>query len=229
VQTADTAPASVARPRNYGLLAPIARPLEWTLREVETRLTHSWGGAIIVTTFLINALLLPFKISGARNAAKMKRLQPEIDAVHARHQPKDPRHSREIAAVYRAHGTSPLTACLTALAPFAVLAAFYSVLTGIACLRGATWLWIADLSRPEQLPLRILPVAMIATQLWLGRITPAADPRVSRLTAWMPLAFGIALYGQPAALMLYWVTSNLLQLAQQYWLTRRYAGSELTR
>jgi YidC/Oxa1 family membrane protein insertase len=108
----------------------------------------------------------------------------------------------------------------------AILVAFYSVLTGIAELRSAPWLWIADLSKPEQLPVRILPLLMIATQLLVAKITPSpagADPRMVRLITLMPLVFGIVLYQQPNALMLYWLTSNLLQLAQQWWLGKRYA------
>jgi len=223
VQAASPAPTTVARPKGYGLLSPVARPLEWTLREVEARLTHSWGWAIVVTTLLINGLLLPFRILAARNAVKMKRLKPEIDSINARYRTTDPEHSRAMAAVYRDHGTSPFAGCWSALAPFAILAAFYSVLSGIAQLHGAHWLWIADLASPEQLPLRILPIAMIATQLWLARLTPPAenmDPRVARLTNLLPLLFGVTLYNQPAALMLYWVTSNLLQLATQPLLKR---------
>jgi len=233
VQAAEAAPTVTSRPKDYGLLAPVARPLEWTLREVEARLTHSWGWAIVATTFLLNLLMLPFRVLAARNAQKMKNAQPQIDAVNARYKAKgsgglnmDPEHSREIAEVYRAHRTSPMAGCIPGLAPFAVLAAFYSVLTGITQMHGAHWLWIADLSRPEQLPVRILPVLMIATQLWIGRLTPPAqgmDPKMARLMNLMPLVFGIALYGQPSGLMLYWVTSNLLQLGQQYWMTRRFS------
>ena len=101
-----------------------------------------------------------------------------------------------------------------------------SVLRGIAELHGAHWLWIADLSKPEQLPVRILPLLMIATQLLVTKVTPSpagAAPRMARIMTLMPLVFGIVLYQQPSALMLYWVTSNLLQLAQQLWLGRRYA------
>jgi YidC/Oxa1 family membrane protein insertase len=112
------------------------------------------------------------------------------------------------------------------LAPFAVLAAFYSVIRNLTELQGAHWLWIADLSRPEQLPVRILPVLMIATQLVIGKITPpapGADPRMTKWLAWTPLIFGVMFYGQPSALMLYWLTSNLLTLGQQWWLGRRFA------
>jgi YidC/Oxa1 family membrane protein insertase len=220
------APAVSSRPKDYGYLAPVARPLEWTLRQIEARATRragrsSWGWAIVLTTFLVNLLLLPLRILAARNAKIMKALQPQIDAITARHASgqkrkglnMDPEHSREISEVYKQHRTSPL-------------AAFYSVLTGIAELHGAHWLWIADLSKPEQLPVRILPVLMIATQLLVAKITPApagADPRMARIMTLMPLLFGIVLYQQPSALMLYWLTSNLLQLAQQQWLGKRYA------
>lgn len=232
---ANPAPAVSSRPKNYGYLAPVARPLEWTLRQVEARATHrtgrsSWGWAIMLTTFVVNLVLLPFRILAAHNAQAMKALQPQIDAINARYKRKglnvDPEQSREIGEVYRQHQISPLAGCIPALAPFAVLAAFYSVLTGIAELHGAHWLWIADLSRPEQLPVRILPVLMIATQLLVAKITPSpagADPRMARLMTWMPLVFGIVLYQQPSALMLYWLTSNVLQLAQQWWLGKRYA------
>ena len=232
---AGAAPAAASRPKDYGYLAPVARPLEWTLRQVEARATHrvgssSWGWAIVLTTFIVNLVLLPFRILAARNAKTMKALQPRIDAINARYQRKglnmDSEQSSEISAVYKQHRTSPLAGCLPALAPMAVLISFYSVLTGIAQLHGAHWLWIADLSQPEQLPVRILPLLMIATQLLVAKITPSpagTDPRMARWMTLMPLIFGIVLYRQPSALMLYWLTSNLLQLAQQWWLGKRYA------
>ena len=221
--------------KNYGwYLAPIARPLEWTLRQIEAHVTRrtgrsSWGWAIVLTTFIVNSVLLPFRILAARNSKAMKAVQPRIDAINARYKRKgletDPDHSREISEVYRQHGINPLAGCIPALAPFSVLVAFYSVLTGIAELRGAPWLWIGDLSKPEQLPVRILPILMILTQLVVAKITPlpaGADRSMNRLVILTPIVLGITLYRQPSALMLYWLTSNLLQLAQQWWLSKRY-------
>jgi YidC/Oxa1 family membrane protein insertase len=231
----STASAVSSRPKDYGYLAPVARPLEWTLRQVEGRATYragrsSWGWAIVLTTFVVNLVLLPFRILAARNARVVRALQPQIDAINARYKRKglkmDPEQSCEISEVYKQHQTNPLAGCIPALAPFAVLVSLYSVLTGIAELHGAHWLWIADLSKPEQLPVRILPLLMIATQLLVAKITPSpagTDPRLARLMTLMPLVFGIVLYQQPSALMVYWLTSNLLQLAQQWWLGKRYA------
>ena len=231
---ADPSPVATQH-KDYGYLAPAARPLEWVLRQIEARVTRhagrsSWGWAIVLTTFVVNLVLLPFRILAARNARIMRALQPRIEAINVRYKRKgldiDPEHSREISELYKQHRTSPLAGCLPSLAPFAILVAFYSVLTGIAELHGAPWLWVADLSSPEQLPVRVLPLLMIATQLLVTKITPlpaGADPRTTGAMKWMPLIFGIALYGRPSALMLYWLTSNVLQLAQQWWLGKRYA------
>lgn len=137
----------------------------------------------------------------------------------------DPRQSREISELYKQHKTHPLSGCIPAIGPFAVLAALYRVLAQMPELHGAGWLWISDLSPPEQLPMRVLPLLLIATQWLLGKITPSPsmDPQMNRLMQWMPLLFGILFYSQPSTLMLYWVTSNLLAVAQQWWLARRYA------
>ena len=100
------------------------------------------------------------------------------------------------------------------------------MLTGIAELHGAHWLWGADLSQPDQLPVGVLPLVVIATPLLVAKITPppdGADPRTTRITTLVPIVLGIALYRQLSALMLYWVTSNLVQIVQQCWIGKRYA------
>ena len=224
VHAAD--PASAPIHKDYGVLAPVARPLEWTLREIDEHVTRSWGWAIVATTFLVNALLFPFRILAARSASRMRTIQPMVDAINARHKSGSEEHTRQLTELYQTHKVNPLGGCVPMLAPFAVLAAFYSVIRSIPELHGAHWLWIADLSQPEQLPVRILPVLMIATQLLIGKITPAtpgADPRTAWLMKLSPVIFGVMFYGQPSGLMLYWLTSNLLQLAQQWWLGKRWA------
>jgi membrane protein insertase Oxa1/YidC/SpoIIIJ len=69
--------------------------------------------------------------------------------------------------------------------------------------------------------MRVLPLVMIATPLLVAKITPppdGADPRTTRIMTLVPIVLGIALYRQLSALMLYWVTSNLLQIVQQCWI-----------
>ena len=223
---------------NYGYLAPVAKPLDWTLRLLHDRVTlrtgrSAWGWAVVATTFLVNLMLLPFRVLAARHAKVMRALQPQLEAINARYRAKtgssrlsvDPEQSREISELYRQHKTHPLSGCVPALGPLALLGALYRVLAQMPELHGAGWLWITDLSRPEQLPVRVLPLLLIATQWLLGKVTPSpsVDPQMNRVMQWTPLLFGILFYGQPSALMLYWATGNLLALAQQWWLARRYA------
>lgn len=81
----------------------------------------------MLTTFIVNSVLLPFRILAARNSKAMKAVQPRIDAINARYKRKglemDPDHSREISEVYGQHGINPLAGCIPALAPFTVLVA----------------------------------------------------------------------------------------------------------
>jgi YidC/Oxa1 family membrane protein insertase len=210
-------------PVSYGYLAAIARPLEWTMRRLRTR--FEWGWAIIISTALVNLLLFPLRGLAARSAKKMRMLQPEIEAINACYKARrkgprfevDPEQSQEISELYRQRKTHPMGGCIPAIAPFAVLAVFYSMLTHFPENQGAQWLWISDLSRPERLPVRIRPFLMIAAQQMLGRITPnsAADPKMNRRMTYWPLVFGLMFYGQPSALLLDWLSSNLLVITQQ--------------
>ncbi len=100
---------------------------------------------------------------------------------------------------------------------------FYTVLTVAIELRGAGWMWVHDLSRPEQLAIRILPIVLIATQFLMQRMTPASpgmDPAQQKMMMFMPLALGFMFYYQSSGLVLYWLTGNLVGILQQ-WLTNK--------
>jgi YidC/Oxa1 family membrane protein insertase len=89
-------------------------------------------------------------------------------------------------------------------------------------MRGANWLWVHDLSQPETLPIRILPVAMIITQFISQKMTPTTggDPAQQKMMLFMPLIFGFMFYGVSSGLVLYWLTSNLVNIAQQWFFNR---------
>jgi YidC/Oxa1 family membrane protein insertase len=99
---------------------------------------------------------------------------------------------------------------------------FYNVLTVAIELRHASWLWVTDLSAPETLAIRVLPVAMVLTQFWQQTMTPTptADPAQMRLMKFMPLN------GFSSGLVLFWLTSNVVGVAQQYLLNRFSSDEE---
>jgi YidC/Oxa1 family membrane protein insertase len=97
------------------------------------------------------------------------------------------------------------------------------VLTVAIELRGAPWLWVNDLSRPETLPIRLLPVLLIVTQFLTQKMTPASpgvDPTQQKMMMIMPLALGFMFYYASAGLVLYWLTGNFVGIAQQLIMNR---------
>ena len=129
--------------------------------------------------------------------------------------------------LYKKHGVNPLGGCMPMVVQIPFFFAFYKVLSVVIEMRGAHWLWVTDLSRPETLAIRILPVTMMATQFILQKMTPSpsADPTQARVMLLMPLMFGFMFYGVQSGLVLYWLTGNVVGIAQQWWFNRAAAGS----
>jgi YidC/Oxa1 family membrane protein insertase len=118
--------------------------------------------------------------------------------------------------------------CFPMLLQMPLLFAFYKLLTVAIELRHAPWLWVADLSAPEQIAIRVLPIAMIASQFVQQAMTPTptADPAQARMMKFMPLVFGFIFYGLSSGLVLYWLTSNLSGILQQL-IINRMPGDEI--
>jgi YidC/Oxa1 family membrane protein insertase len=138
---------------------------------------------------------------------------------------KDPRKAKqneEIMDLYKKHGVNPASGCAPMLLQIPFFIAFYKVLSVAIEMRGATWLWVSDLSRPEDLGIRILPLAMVGTQFFLQKMTPNAsgDAQQQRIMLMMPLFLGFMFYGQSSGLVLYWLTSNVVGIAQQWFFNR---------
>ena len=100
--------------------------------------------------------------------------------------------------------------------------AFYKVLCLAIEMRGANWLWVSDLSQPETIAIRILPLAMIGTQFVLQKMTPTttADPAQQKMMLFMPLVMGFMFYGVSSGLVLYWLTGNVVGIVQQWFINR---------
>jgi YidC/Oxa1 family membrane protein insertase len=144
--------------------------------------------------------------------------------------PKQSEKNQEVMELYKKHGVNPISSgCMPMLLQFPFFIAFYTVLTVAIELRGAHWLWVTDLSRPEQLAIRVLPVILIATQFISQKLTPPSpgmDPAQQKAMMIMPLALGFMFYYQSAGLVLYWLTGNLVGIVQQ-WLMNRATKSSV--
>jgi YidC/Oxa1 family membrane protein insertase len=215
---------------DFGWFSFIAKPLFLAMHWLNDKYVHSYGWSIILLTILINTLLLPLKISGMKSMRKMSSLQPQIAAINEKYKNigiRDPRkaeQNQEVMDLYKKHGVNPLGAgCMPLVLQIPFFFAFYKVLSVSIEMRGASWLWVSDLSQPETLAIRILPLTMIATQFFLQRMTPptpGADPAQQKMMMFMPLVMGFMFYGVSSGLVLYWLTGNLVGIVQQ-WLINR--------
>jgi YidC/Oxa1 family membrane protein insertase len=120
--------------------------------------------------------------------------------------------------------------CVPMLLQIPFFIAFYKVFTVSVEMRGANWLWVTDLSQPEHLPIKILPIAMIASQFIMQKMTPTTggDPSQQRMMMIMPLVFGFMFYNFPSGLVLYYLTSNLVSMGQQWFFNRTATAADIS-
>ncbi|MDP8982231.1 MAG: membrane protein insertase YidC [Acidobacteriota bacterium] len=213
---------------DWGFFGVIAKPLFIVLSWLSVNWVHNYGWSIVLITVFINLLLLPLRFSSLKSARKMQSLQPQIQAINAKYKNvglRDPRKAEqnaEVMELYKKAGANPFGGCLPMLVQLPVLYAFYKVLTVTIELRGGHWLWVSDLSQPEQLPLHFLPIIMIVTQFIMQKMTPnpSMDPAQAKMMQFMPLMFGFFFYNMSSGLVLYWLTGNLVGILQQSLMNR---------
>lgn len=206
----------------------LAKPLFLIVNWLNNNVTHNYGWAIVLITILINFALLPLKFSSMKSMKKMQSLKPQLDAINAKYKgigmrdPKKAEQNQEVMELYKKNGVNPMGGCLPMLVQLPFFIAFYNVL-GIAIeMRGASWLWVTDLSQPEHLPIHILPVLMIIAQFVMQKMTPTPgqDPTQAKMMLFLPLVFGFMFYNMSSGLVLYWLTSNLVGIGQQWFINR---------
>lgn len=212
----------------FGWLAIIAEPLFYLLHWIHDYIPN-YGWAIIALTVGLNMVLLPLRIKSTRSMQKMQKVGPEVKAIQERYKKysmKDPRKAKmneEVMAVYSREGINPLGGCLPQLLQMPIWYGLYRMLYVTIELRHAPWIgWIHDLSARD--PYFILPVLMAVSMYIMQKMTPtpAADPAQQRMVALMPVMFGgmFIIFPVASGLVLYIFASNLVNMAQQYFLNK---------
>jgi YidC/Oxa1 family membrane protein insertase len=207
----------------------IAKYLFVALNWVAERMTHNFGWAIVVVTVIINMAMFPLRLTGMKSSRKMQAIQPQVNAINEKVKAlplKDPRRAdlnAELMGLYKKNGVNPVGGCLPLALQIPFLIALSTVLSVAIELRGANWLWVQDLSQPETIAIRALPVLLVAVQFltqWLTPPAPGMDPAQQKMMMFMPVVMGYMFYFSSAGLALYWLTSGLVGLAQQFVLNR---------
>ena len=220
----------LVRTIHYGMFSFLAVPLLRSLKWIDS-FVGNYGWSIIILTILINVAMFPLKHKSVVSMRKMQELQPQVKAIQARYDKMkmtDPGRSKmneEMMALYKEKGVNPASGCVPMLLTMPVLFAFYAMLSVAVEIRGEPWaMWITDLSQHD--PFYITPVLMGATMFWQQSMTPVADPAQQKVMMLTPIMFLVFFLWAPSGLVLYWLTSNLIGIGQQY-ATNRMIGKPI--
>ena len=206
--------------KDYGYFTILAKPLFWLLTQLH-KFIGNWGWAIVGLVLLLRIAFFWLNLKAYTSMAKMKAVNPKITEMRERMKDKPQQLQQEMMKIYREEKINPLGGCLPMLVQMPFFIALYWVLLSSVEMRNAPWIgWITDLSAKD--PFFILPVLMTGTSLlqtWLNPTPP--DPVQAKMMWIMPLAFSVMFFVFPAGLVLYWLTNNILSIAQQYIINKK--------
>ncbi|MDP4605575.1 MAG: membrane protein insertase YidC [Erythrobacter sp.] len=225
---------------SWGWFEIVEKPILWLLRTLNG-LVGNFGVAIILLTVIIRGLMFPIAQKGFASMASMKAVQPKMKEIQERFRDDKQRQQQEIMKLYKDEKVNPLAGCLPMLIQIPIFFALYKVLVLAIEMRHEPFaLWIKDLSAPDpahilnlfgMLPydvpgfLAIGPLAiLLGITMWLTfRLNPTAmDPVQQQMFAIMPWVLMFVMAPFAAGLLLYWVTSNILTVAQQSYLYSKH-------
>ena len=220
---------------------------EWFMRPIFDllmflfRTVGNFGVAIICLTLIVRAIMFPIAHKQFQSMAAMRKVQPKLKAIQERFKEDKQRQQQEILKLYQAEKINPAAGCLPILLQIPVFYALYKVLLVSVEMRHQPFVgWIKDLSAadpltpfnlfgyapwtlPAFLVIGVLPILVGATQWMSMKLNPQPmDPAQAQVFAIMPWFLVFVMAPFAAGLQLYWITNNLLTMAQQWWLYRKY-------
>jgi YidC/Oxa1 family membrane protein insertase len=200
---------------DYGWLWFIAKPLHTLLSFIQG-IVINWGLAIICLTFLVRGAMYPLTKAQYTSMAKMRMLQPKLQAMRERIGDDRQRMSQEMMELYKKEKVNPLGGCLPILLQMPIFIALYWALMESVELRHSPFFgWIHDLSAQD--PYYILPLLMGASMFVIQKMSPTTvtDPMQQKIMTFMPVMFTFFFLWFPSGLVLYWLVSNIVTLIQQ--------------
>ena len=218
-----------------GITGICAKALLLLLNAVHS-LIPSYGASIVVLTIAIKLAFWPLTSASTRSMKRMSTLQPQLNAIREKYKSDPTKMNQKTMEYMKEHRINPMAGCLPLLLTFPVFIGFFFMLRTAIELRGESFLWCCDLSRPDSvyvvpglgfipllgipgigLPLNIMPVLYLATAWWQSTLTPVSpqmDPAQQKMLKYMPVFFGVLFYNYSAGLTLYWTTQNLMTILQ---------------
>ena len=206
--------------KDYGWLTVMAKPLYWLLDRL-FGILQNWGWSIVALVFLLKLAFYWLNAKAYASMAKMKAINPRIMEMRERLKDNPQQMQQEMMRIYREEKVNPMGGCFPIMVQIPVFIALYWVLLSSVEMRNAPWVgWIHDLSAPD--PYFILPLVMTLSSMLQTALNPAPpDPMQAKMMWIMPLVFSVMFFFFPSGLVLYWITNNILSIAQQWVINTR--------
>ena len=215
----------------FGMWRWVCYPLVWVLN-----LFNSWipsfGIGIILLTILVRLIFWPLTHKSTISMRRMSELQPKMKEIREKFKDNPQRMQQETWALYKDNKVNPMASCLPMLVQIPVFIALFTVLRSAVELRYAPFLWISDLSEPENLfpsvfpfgGLNILPILMAVTMALQSALTPSTGDKQQQrmMMIMMPVMMLVMFYSFPSALSLYWTLSQVLSIVQMWYIRKKY-------
>jgi YidC/Oxa1 family membrane protein insertase len=219
----------------WGIGTFFAKLLLFGMNALHDLVHLGYGWTIVVITVLLRAIFWPIMAASTRQMKRMQALKPEMDALKAKYKDDQAKFAQKQMELLKKHGVNPMSGCWPALLQMPVFMGFFTMIRSAIELRGAHFLWIADLSKPDTLfmipgltfipfistpdglPFNLLPLIMSGAMLWQSHLTPASpgmDASQQKMMRYMPLIFLLILYNYSGGLALYMTVSTGLAVLQ---------------
>jgi YidC/Oxa1 family membrane protein insertase len=203
------------------IIRPVALGARSLLVWMHDRLGLAYGLGLVLFGILIRVALWPLNQKAMRSTMAMQVVQPLIKALQEKYKSDPQRLQQEMFKLYKEHNVNPFGGCWPMLLPWPILLAFFFVFQNTIELRGASFLWLPDLSRPD--PLYLIPLLMGLSMFALskiGQLGMEPNPQMKMMLYMMPAMMTFVFLKFASGLNLYYTVMNLASLPQQWSLSR---------
>ena len=229
--------------QSSGWLSWLEAILKWCLETLH-KIISNWGICIIILTIVLKIFMFPLSKKQSLSSIKMQELQPKIQAIQKKYANDQQKMQQETSKLYQEAGYNPAAGCLPMIFQFLVIIAMYNLFNNYFEFRGASFIpkWIPDLTEGDSVytfkfnipllgnQLRLLPIIYVASQILSSKISQSMNPTGGQnektmkfMMYGMPFMFFFIFYSAPSGLLLYWLTSNVLQVGQQFIINKMMA------
>lgn len=203
------------------VIRPVAVAARWLLVVMHDALGIAYGLGLVLFGILVRLVLWPLNQKAMRASMQMQAIQPLVKDVQARYKDDPQRSQQEMFKLYKEYKVNPFGGCWPMLLPMPVLFALFFVFQNTIELRGAPFLWLSDLSRPD--PYYVIPVLMGLSMYLvskIGQLGMEANPQMKMMLYVMPAMMTVLFLNFPSGLNLYYAVQNLASIPQQFLLAK---------